>query len=131
MTFMRHFYLKMGQLFGNAGVLSSKLARTARKWVAACIEPEVIANNFASYFSEIYAPNNAQRASSLYDEYMTLQLHENYFGFPLSTEYVGFDTELVSKVITDLKCGKAPDINELTAEHLITSCTSYPARHFQ
>jgi len=47
--------------------------------VSGCIEPEVIANNFASYLSEIYALNNAQRASS--DEYMTLR--ENYFGFPL------------------------------------------------
>jgi len=29
-----------------------------------------------------------------------------------------FDTELVSKVIYDLKGGKAPDLAGLTAEHL-------------
>ena len=32
-----------------------------------------------------------------------------------------FDTELVCKVMLDLKCGKAPDINGLTAEHLLRS----------
>jgi len=30
-----------------------------------------------------------------------------------------FDTELVSKVMLELKLGKAPDANGLTAEHLI------------
>jgi len=44
-------------------------------------------------------------------------LPENYFGYPLG-DYCTFDTELVSKIIFDLKCGKATDINGLTAEHL-------------
>ena len=61
----------------------------------------MIKSNFARYFSEIYAPNNGQRASSLHNEYLSLRA--NYFGFPLSSERA-FDTELVSKVLLDLKC---------------------------
>jgi len=45
------------------------------------VEPEDIANNFARYFANIYAPNNEQCADSLYYEYKAL--HENYFGFPI------------------------------------------------
>jgi len=44
-------------------------------------------------------------------------LRENYRGFPLADD-IDFDTELVSKVIADLKRGKAADIAGLTAEHL-------------
>jgi len=61
--------------------------------------------NFARYFSEIYTPNNDHhRALSLYNEYLSLRA--NYFGFPPSSER-RFDTELVSKVLLDLKCEKA------------------------
>jgi len=45
---------------------------------------------------------------------------ENYDGFPVIGE-VDFDTELVSTVFLDLKCGKANDIDGLSAEHLIYS----------
>jgi len=40
------------------------------------------------------------------------------YGYPLAN-YGTFDTELVSKIIYDLKRGKAPDIYGLTAEHLL------------
>jgi len=36
-------------------------------------------------------------------------------------EELSFDTELVSKTISNLKRGKAPDIEGLTAEHLLCS----------
>jgi len=49
---------------------------------------------------------------------MNISLRENYFGLPLPADSV-FDTELVSKVISNLKCGRAPDTTGLTAEHLI------------
>ena len=78
----------------------------------------MIANNFAGYFSGIYAPNNDQRAAALYNEYLVRP--ENYFGYPLPSESI-FDTEIVSKVMLNLNCGKAPDINGLTAEHLLRS----------
>ena len=84
--------------------------------VGGCIDHEAVANNFATYFSEVYAPNNHQRASALYDKYT--HLRENYFGLPLAQDWA-FDTELVSKCVANLKCGRAPDIVGLTAEHLL------------
>ena len=85
--------------------------------LAVAVDPEVIANNFAHYFAETYSPNSINRAALLHTEYLSLR--ESYFGYPLA-DYGTFDTELVSKIIYDLKRGKAPDINGLTvAEHLI------------
>jgi len=71
----------------------------------------------------IHSPNSKHSAESLCREYISLR--ENYFGYPLG-DYCTFDTELVSKIIFDLKCGKAPDINGLTAEHLIRAHPSLP-----
>jgi len=62
----------------------------------------MIANNFAEYFSGIYAPNNDQRAAVLYNEYVVRR--KNYFGYPFPSDSI-FDTEIVSKVMLDLKCG--------------------------
>jgi len=46
-----------------------------------------------------------------------MSLRENYFGIPLPANSVS-GTELVSKVIFNLKCGRALDANRHTAEHL-------------
>ena len=54
---------------------------------------------------------------SLENEYSKLQ--KKYFGFPSSD--ISFDTELVSKVITELKRGKVADSEGLSNEHLIFS----------
>jgi len=48
------------------------------------------------------------------------KLRANYAGFPTVDEPV-FDTELVSKIISNLKLGKATDIDGLTGEHLLHS----------
>ena len=48
-----------------------------------------------------------------------LNCEKKYSGFPSSD--ISFDTELVSKVITELKRGKAADIEGLSNEHLIFS----------
>ena len=66
------------------------------------VDPDMIANNFAEYFSGIYAPNNDQRAAALYNEYVVRR--KNYFGYPFPSDSI-FDTEIVSKVMLDLKCG--------------------------
>jgi len=97
-------------------VLALKI-RTAQKCgeIDGCVNDEIIAGNFAKYFSPIYISNSAQRASSLYNEF--LQAKENYFGSPLTDDWL-FDTELVSKIIAELKRGRAADIDGLTAEHL-------------
>ena len=60
---------------------------------------------------------------SLSEEYT--KLRESYYGLPLTTE-LKFDTELVSTVISQLHCGKAPDIDGITAEHLSYSHPSLP-----
>jgi len=78
-------------------------------------DPYIIANNFARYFSKIYSPNNNQRASSLYNKYLSLR--NNYFGFPLASKFI-FGIELVGKAMSGLKSGKALDINGLIAVHL-------------
>ena len=83
----------------------------------------MIANNFARYFSGIHAPNNDQRAAALYNEYLSRP--ENYYGYPFPSDST-FDAKLVCKVMLDLKCGKAPDINGLTVEHLFRSYPILP-----
>ena len=45
-------------------------------------------------------------------------LREGYCGLPMP-EISDFDVELVSKVIQELKYGKAPGIDGLSAEHIL------------
>ena len=52
---------------------------------------------------------------ALKDEYSNVR--ENYYGLPIS-DINPFDTEFVSKVIADLKNGRAADIAGLTSAHL-------------
>ena len=47
-------------------------------------------------------------------------MRSNYSGFPLPDKST-FDTELVSKIISNLKRGKAAGIDGLMAEHLLFS----------
>jgi len=86
------------------------------KEVDASTDSNVIVNKFMHYFSNTYSCNNPDRANSLQQEF--LSLHANYCGFP-TVEKVSFETELVCKTIKNLKRGKAPDIEVLTAEHLL------------
>ena len=50
--------------------------------------------------------------------FLVIIVRKNYQGLPLT---VDFDVELVSNVIAKLKRGKAADLDNLTAEHLIHS----------
>jgi len=45
-------------------------------------------------------------------------MRTDYFGFPMTDDRL-FTTELISKVISELKCGRASDIDGLMAVHLI------------
>ena len=45
-------------------------------------------------------------------------MREGYCGLPMP-EISDFDVELVSKVIQELKYGKAPGIDGLSAEHIL------------
>ena len=66
--------------------------RASPTHVGGCVDPTAIANNFASYFSEVYAPINRHRASYLHNEQAYISLRENYFGLPLAAD-LAFDTE--------------------------------------
>jgi len=79
------------------------------------VNDQDIANKFASYFANCYAANNSKRASELELEYT--QMRQNYNGFLLSGDKV-IDTELVSKVVMDMKRGKAPGLDGLAVEHI-------------
>jgi len=77
-----------------------------------------VAVKFAQYFSNTYSCNNIGRAEALIEEYS--RLRGSYVGLPLSDTST-IDTELVSRVISDLKRGKAAGIDDLSAEHVLFS----------
>ena len=83
--------------------------------VDGCVDAETIVEKFRDYFLQSYTCNNPRRAMQLKEEYHTVR--ENYCGRPIvDNEY--FNTEMVSRIIVDMKRGKAPDLDGLTAEHL-------------
>ena len=88
-----------------------------------CVDSDVIAENFASHFSEVYICNNAKKANEILDDY--LRMRSSYCGLPIIDEHK-IDTELVSSVISRLHTGKAPDIAGLTSEHLLYSHPCVP-----
>ena len=67
---------------------------------------------------DVYRIVAKNKKTTLESEYS--KLRANYAGFPTVDEPV-FDTELVSKIISNLKLGKATDIDGLTGEHLLHS----------
>lgn len=86
--------------------------------VDGCMDSDLIVNKFAEHFSNAYQPNNRQRAQALHSQYV--EQRETYSGFPLTDDHT-IDTELVSSVISRLQCGKAADMDGLTAEHILYS----------
>jgi len=83
--------------------------------VECCVDPDAIVDKFYRHFIKSYTANNVCRAQELKAEYFVVR--ENYCGFP-NTDNSYFDTEMVSKIIFDMKRGKAADIDGLTVEHL-------------
>ena len=81
--------------------------------VNGCVDYNVVADKFADHFSKAYTCNNVDRASELDLEYV--KMRATYHGFPLTSS---FDVEMVSNTVDNLKLGKAPDLENLTAEHL-------------
>jgi len=86
------------------------------KEVEGSTDSNTIVNKFAHYFSTTYSCNNPNRTYSLQQEFVAVRA--NYFR---SMKNCLLDAELVSKTISNLKRGKAPDIEGLTAEHLLFS----------
>ena len=85
------------------------------KQVEGCVDVEVIVDKFRDHFVQSYTANNVNRAVHLKESYLAMR--ENYCGFPI-VDNDHFSTEIVSKIIFDMKRGKAPDIDGLTVEHL-------------
>jgi len=99
--------------------------------VDGCVESNIIADKFAHYFSSCYSCNNIIQSENLEQEYC--KMRRQYYGLPSVVDFV-FDTELVSKTISELKSGKAADIDGLTSEHLLFSHPILPvviSRFFQ
>ena len=94
----------------------SKFEATAKcSQVDGCADPDIIADKFACHFKKAFSCNDPRKADILREEFLLSR--PNYNGVPL-TEVYSIDTELVSKVVSDLKCGKAADIDSLSVEHL-------------
>jgi len=89
-----------------------------------CLEVEghvdavIIAEKFVQHFSKCYSCNTEKQRDILREDYCNLRV--NYTGFTVSDQ-LAFNTELVSKIIHELKGGKAADIDGLTSEHLLFS----------
>jgi len=74
---------------------------------------DIIANLFAENISEVCTPNSLERDVSFKENFFAL-FHTSK-NKDQSSQEIG--TEAVDKCIASLKRGKAPDINNLTAEH--------------
>ena len=81
--------------------------------VSGCVDYTVVAENFADHFSKAYTCNNVDQVTELDTEYG--KMRASYYGSPLT---ILFDLETVSHTVDNLKLGKAPDLDNLTAEHL-------------
>jgi len=82
--------------------------------VDGCVDNEVIADKFRCYFMNTYKANNDGRANELQNTYLSMR--EKYYGLPTVADNY-FTTEAASRIIFNLKRGKAADIDGLTAEH--------------
>jgi len=83
--------------------------------VHGCVDAQGIADKFVSHFRMAFTCNNPERADSLKAQYLASRV--NYSGYALSDEQ-NVDTELVSNIILNLKCGKAAGSDGLSAKHL-------------
>jgi len=79
------------------------------------VDPDIIAQKFYNHFKKSYTANNVRRAQVLKGEYLVMR--EKYCGFP-NNNNSHFDTEAISRIIIDMKRGKAADIVRLTVEHM-------------
>jgi len=76
---------------------------------------ELVLRNFCEYCKTSITRNNNDKAQALKQSYLTLQSSNCVMP---TIETHKFDTELVSNIISDLKRGKAVDVDGLTVEHL-------------
>jgi len=101
--------LRTIQHSGNVGGLNLSFRTNAVRLTAVLIQELLQINLFSISCSNIH------KAEVLKQSYLTLRA--TCCRLPITESYK-FDTELVSKIITELKRGKALDIDGLSAEHL-------------
>ena len=77
-----------------------------------------IAATFAGHFSKCGSQSVNSQSDELRDIYNTRR--SSYCGIPFD-DYLLFDVELIDTSIRSLKRGKAADLDELSAEHLMHS----------
>ena len=104
---------KTDRFSGNAGSRNLPLQVVVLKSMAALTQ-WLLLTNLATIFSN----NDRTQAENLKGEFC--KLRKGYRGLPVLCDR-DFDTELVTKVLTKLKRGKAADVFGLSAEHLIFS----------
>jgi len=84
-----------------------------------------IAENFATYFSQVCINTSAAPAAELKADYDRIRSTKIYYRFPTDTSF-RFDAKLVESVICRIKLGKAAGLHELSAEHLRYCSISLP-----
>ena len=88
--------------------------------VDGCNNPIEVSSKFSLFFSDACSANNNHRADELLAEFEQKRI--KYCGSPSKEEYL-FDVELISKVILDLKRGKAAGLDNLSAFAQLSSDT--------
>lgn len=84
--------------------------------VDSCTDNVAISKKFSQHFSESYSASNIERSYELQRD--CRRLRDAHSSAPFSTD-CSFDVELVSNIIMKLKRGKASDLDNLSAEHVI------------
>lgn len=91
--------------------------------VGGCVDSAVIVNKFANHFSSSYRCSSYSQADNLRIEYE--RLRGSYCGHPVIDNEL-FETEVICRIISNMKRGKAPGIDGLSVEHLSYSHPALP-----
>jgi exonuclease III len=76
----------------------------------------IILDKFAKYFEQLSTPFNVERNNELRDKYMDLR--PNYKSLPVFKDTNIVSVELISKLLSSMKNGRAAGLDQLTSEHL-------------
>jgi hypothetical protein len=78
-------------------------------------DDEVIACNFADYFSKICSVNSMEKNAKFFHSFSSRLI--NYSGDMIDSK-LGIDVFMIDNIVTNLHVGKATDLDNLSAEHL-------------
>jgi len=86
--------------------------------ISGCVDSATIVDKFAGHFSASYCCNSHSQADNLRVE--CERLRGSYCGHPVTDNDL-FDTEVVCRIISNIKRGKASGIEGMSVEHLLYS----------